>query len=1116
MHQDGVGTFMRSLRLAGLSLLLLLLVVGNGMAQGTGKIEGRVRDQTGTPVANAQVSIEGTAFMTRTSSTGYYFFNSVPPGTVDVRAAFVGFKSTMAQGLKVLAGQTITQDIQLEATVTDIGEITIEVARVPLVPRDQVTSRQHIDGDYTAALPVDRLAGVIATQPGVVAAPNGTAFTIRGGRVDEAGLYIDGVPANSGFRGTGFVGSAGSQISVGINAVQEASITTGGVSAEQGNAQSGVIFVETRTGGESFKGNVGYETDEPFGVNHGYGFNRVQAALGGPTGISNLTFFVSGVLEGRQSIAAGMDAEKFPLFVAAGIDTTVAVPSAINSPVADTTFVPITNFAVGRGNCDAFAGSKNGGIANNYGVDCTGVRTPLTPTTLYETAAKLNYTFGTGNRVFLSWQGSRNQGRNFAYQNSTNPFLTTGFRNTNNNFTLGLVQNLRQSADRALALDLNLAYQMDRTIGGPLDYASEVNSRNPFGGFLLGNLDFEYDFDNFPINEELINNYRNNTPGSRRSPFNLEQTDQYASIDQYRNDPYGTLGFSEGGLATGATTLNLLRENRLIGKGNLDWQVDRYNRLKLGGEFTRYDITSYSHALVSGAFSDVFSEKPIRYDLFLENRLDLGDVVVVGGIRYDYYNSRASRPFVLDTVATHSSFMQYHYFPRISSYGSGGASFNGAPLTKFVADPSHDYLSPHIQVSFPVSDRTNFRLSYAHQVQAPDFALILGGINTDLSVTNTNHVYGSDLDFGKTITFEFGIRHAFSEDMVLDVSAYNKDKLSDAAGRLVSMADPLRGGENVDIRIITNADFGNARGIDVRLDRRIGRFFNGVLAYTYEAAKNTGSNPFTYINFGSRIINQLSGGNQPPPQGIFPTATSRPHNLTGSFALNIPGDFKQGTALGSILQNVGVTALFRYSSGTAYTRCPAETGNEGVISGQVCARSFEGDFFGARRPSFKQLDMRFTKSFAIRGLDVTGYLDARNILNLKNILNVFTTTGDVVNREELSRQMEGDSAGFAAEANASGVYGDDGSIDLRFGGAGASGCGNWVTAQNDPAAPNCVYLIRAEERFGNGDGVFSLTEQRRASLAAYNTGGSGFTPARGLDTFTGEPRRLRVGFEVNF
>ncbi len=89
--------------------------------------------------------------------------------------------------------------------------------------------------------------------------------------------------------------------------------------------------------------------------------------------------------------------------------------------------------------------------------------------------------------------------------------------------------------------------------------------------------------------------------------------------------------------------------------------------------------------------------------------------------------------------------------------------------------------------------------------------------------------------------------------MVLDISAYNKDKLSDAAGRLVSFYDPFKQAP-VDIRVVTNADFGNARGIDIRFDRRFGELFNGTLAYTFEEAKNTGSDPSTYINFGSRVL----------------------------------------------------------------------------------------------------------------------------------------------------------------------------------------------------------------------------------------------------------------------
>ena len=150
-------------------------------------------------------------------------------------------------------------------------------------------------------------------------------------------------------------------------------------------------------------------------------------------------------------------------------------------------------------------------------------------------------------------------------------------------------------------------------------------------------------------------------------------------------------------------------------------------------------------------------------------------------------------------------------------------------------------------------------------------------------------MYGSDLDFGKTIAFEFGIRHAFSDDMVLDIAAYNKDIVSDPAARLVSLYDPAQGRDN-DFRILTNLDFGNVRGFDLRLDRRFGNYFNGTIGYAFQQAKNTGSDPFTYINYGSRIVNQVGGnsGVQPPPQGILPTDDSRPHALTGAFSITLP------------------------------------------------------------------------------------------------------------------------------------------------------------------------------------------------------------------------------------
>jgi len=1113
MKQSCVSAFARVARVCALAAVALGVGASSLLAQATGKIEGRVRDQAGAPIANAQVVIVGSAFSALTNPQGYYFINNVPSGTVAMRAAFIGYRAVRAEGVRVLGGQTITQDFALQASTVQLEDISVQTTQ-PLVPRDEVTTKQRIDGDFSRALPVDRISQVLTLQPGVVANSSGGGISIRGGRRDQAATYIDGVPVTPGNRSSPGGVTGGNEIIVGVGGFEEASVTTGASSAEFGNAQSGIINIATRTGSNTgYSGNVSWETDEPFGKTMSTGFNRLLASFGGPLKVMNgLSFYVAGALTGERYSYGGRGSEAFPTFQLAGIDTTVAVPTTPGSATSDTTFVDIQNFAVARGRCEDFANSVNPDIASNYGADCQGARNPRNAQSVYSLQGKLNYSYGSGSRFSLLYMGSQDQTRGGLTFN-TNPSNIFGNASVNRIYQVNWTQNLSKSTERALALDASFSYQQDRFTNSPLTLASELGTRNKFGGFMIAPFDFVFDNESFPIDDSLIADYRSNAPGTRRSPYDLENTDQYRLADEFRNSPYALLGNSEKGGPTGTVQQN--REDRLIGKAAVDWQFDRYNRLKFGGEYTRYHTVNYSHNLTSQAFSNAYNEKPIRYNGFIEDRLDLGDVVVVGGLRYDAYDTRASRPYSLDTVQTNPTFGTYQPFPRISSYSDADGTYtlNGQalPLVAFIRDEKHTYLSPHIQVAFPVTEKTNFRLSYAHQVQTPDFGLLLNGINTDLSITNTNNSYGNDLDFGRSITFEFGIRHAFSDDMVLDIAAYNKDQLSDATYRLVSRRDPTRN-NSVDIRELTSGDFGNSRGVDLRLDRRIGSLFNGTISYSYSSAKNTGTDPNTYLVFGSRVVNALSGGNQPPPQAIAPTANSRPHNLAGAMSVSFPGDWQEGSIIGSVLQNVGLFATFRYASGTAYTKCETVTGNENVFSGQVCSNGgFLNGLNSARLPTFKQFDLKATKSFGLGGLDMTAYLDVRNVLNFENILQVFVETDDVVNETDRELRVSNTLTDFRDEAadNAHLLGNDD--IDLTFDGDGASGCANWVTVQGDGGAPNCIYLIRAEERWGNGDGILSVAEQTTMAEANY------YGPAgRGIHNFVGAGRRMRLGFEINF
>ncbi len=195
---------------------------------GGGTITGHVLDQAGAPIQAAQIRIDGTAFGAVADSSGAYRIANVPTGTMDLTASFVGFKPIRAVGLRLRNGATVVQDFTLEAQAIDIGEIAVTSAVNSLVPRDAVTTRQPVTLNRNGGLHV------------------------RGGRLDAAGNYIDGVPASPNGRGGQFVGqSAGAATVSSTSSFEEASVTTGGTAAEFGNAM-GAVQLPVAPGSEEY------------------------------------------------------------------------------------------------------------------------------------------------------------------------------------------------------------------------------------------------------------------------------------------------------------------------------------------------------------------------------------------------------------------------------------------------------------------------------------------------------------------------------------------------------------------------------------------------------------------------------------------------------------------------------------------------------------------------------------------------------------------------------------------------------------------------------------------------------------------------------------------------
>jgi len=617
------------------------------------------------------------------------------------------------------------------------------------------------------------------------------------------------------------------------------------------------------------------------------------------------------------------------------------------------------------------------------------------------------------------------------------------------------------------------------------------------------------------------------------------QRNDLAAVSSYRINPYGmaSTAFASQGLGTGGPRLQ--QETRLTGRGLIDWQADRYDRFQAGFEFTNFTDLAFLSGLTSMAFMSAYKTSPKLYGLFASDRIDLGDLVIELGLRYNHMNTGIEYPRIpgraytdpIKSSAYSDTYKLQNYAfnaqdsamvrscdaaiaANKAAAGSGDAAL--ATCNFFTASPQ-SLLSPSLRVSFPVTDRTGFRLSYSHQVDTPDMSVLAFGSNSDVSNSNSNDIFARPVGFGKTIQFEFGVRHAFSDDMVLDVSAYNKDLVSEGSARTLNIYDPYIGGDpsvtNEALNLYTSADFGNVRGVDMRLDRRFGSIFSGTISYTYQTAKNTGSDPNAYLNTLARVNNAVTGARVAPPQAILTSSDNRTHTIAGNLAATFPAGWHQGTLIGSILENVGIYATFRAASGLPYTLLA----NGGI--GQLGP----GEGFGlvavplepinnSTMPWIKNVDLRITRGFRVANRDVNVFADLRNVFNFKNLTNIFAETGDVVNQVYQGILLGPQKSQLISDAGALWVTKQVtvNGVTQTLTGVDLTDCSKYPYAPDGSrGVPDCLMLRQDEARWGNGDNFYSTSEIATGFNAWYNR-------YHGPYTMNDVAFNMRLGFEFTF
>lgn len=209
------------------------------MLQAQTKISGKVTDQKGKPVEGANVFIEGTYDGASSGADGTFIFETDTKGKQVLAISFIMFETTR-ETIEIENYQT--RSFQLKASVNALDNVVISVGAFQAGDNSKASVLKPLDIVTTAGSP-GNIIGALQTLPGAQIVGESGRLFVRGGESDETQTYIDGIrvaqPYGAAANNLPTRGRFSPFLFSGI------SFTTGGYSAEFGDALSSVLLMNT-------------------------------------------------------------------------------------------------------------------------------------------------------------------------------------------------------------------------------------------------------------------------------------------------------------------------------------------------------------------------------------------------------------------------------------------------------------------------------------------------------------------------------------------------------------------------------------------------------------------------------------------------------------------------------------------------------------------------------------------------------------------------------------------------------------------------------------------------------------------------------------------------------
>ena len=420
---------------------------------------------------------------------------------------------------------------------------------------------------------------------------------------------------------------------------------------------------------------------------------------------------------------------------------------------------------------------------------------------------------------------------------------------------------------------------------------------------------------------------------------------------QYQGTPYASNGFAFGGTSNGRSQAS---NATFLVKLQAERQVNNKNLVKAGVEWQRHRIEERSQVTISDgpvyleatqripdintSGNDAYVREPSEFVAFIQDKLEIDELVVNAGLRFDLWQPNAPVPENLQAVTDPDDGIRL--------------------ATDFTDAESSFQLSPRVGLAFPISTRGVLHVSYGRFFQVPRFSYIFTNSEFEVELGDLETIMGNaNLKPERTTAYELGLQYALTSSWKVEATIYYKDIKNLLGQEIVNTVD-----KKVYARYI-NRDYGNTRGFAFSLLRQFADQFGLTIDYTYQVARGNASDP------NAVFFNNQTQPPVEPEKQVIPLNWDQRHALNGSLILGDPRGFT-------------MSIIGRFSSGQPYT--PSNPGSQ--LSSQLANSE--------SKPVRLNLDVNVSRKLQLAGFNARIYAKGFNVLDRLNAKSVYSSTGN--------------------------------------------------------------------------------------------------------------------------